>query len=788
MFKLCWDKENNGITLADAIPENEQIQPVRPVFYEELDLLGFNFKFDYPRNELPILWAIDRNYYYKGELVAQVKGGSLYKDPIIEFSKELNIKSFDSICIEKILENNKKYIYSLENEAMDFVKNISTKYNGRVDSFIVAFSGGKDSQVILDIVSRVIPPNQYKVVFTDTDMEIPFTYDIIKYSEHFYTKKYEDLDFVIAKSDRKALELWESYGPPSRINRWCCSVLKTALFGRKMKELLSTQRSPKLVVFEGVRSEESNKRDTYSRIGEGVKHINIVNSRPIFRWNLTEVYLYMFYRNIRINKAYRYGLTRVGCSICPFASDWSEFIIRKLYPDLTKKYIKVIESMAKNIGISTKQKIDDYIDSGNWKKNAGGKGLNNDNSRVDIITNDLNFKAIITNPKVDIFNWLWVVGDYIIKQSCDDKYFGEIKHNNEVYKFDIEIIKEKVVITVYNTINKVLFNSTLYKIAYKSAFCEGCGVCEVECPTGALSVYPNLTVDNKLCIKCRNCLNVNSKGCIIADRKTVTEGKTKLSVKSSGIDKYSTFGLREMWLANFFDEMDNWFINNGGLGVRQVPAMINWLREAELLEIKDKKTTNLAKILKNEFYKDPLLIWQIIWVNLYFNSPIVKWYIEKVKNNISYTKFELHSMLKEAFPQLSDGTLANPLDALINTFNESPLGLRLKFGITERKGKATKSVMKVGGDFINPISICYFLYKLSEEKGIYEWTVSDFYEKSVIGPYQLFGISFEYFLNCLRALQEHGIIMVDLLGGLDNIHINEDINSFKAIELLIQRC
>ena len=40
MFKLCWDKENNGITLADAIPENEQIQPVRPVFYEELDLLG----------------------------------------------------------------------------------------------------------------------------------------------------------------------------------------------------------------------------------------------------------------------------------------------------------------------------------------------------------------------------------------------------------------------------------------------------------------------------------------------------------------------------------------------------------------------------------------------------------------------------------------------------------------------------------------------------------------------------------------------------------------------------
>jgi len=787
MFKLCWDKENNGIILSDAIPENEQIQPVRPVFYEELDLLGFNVKFDYPRNELPILWAIDRRYYYKGELVAEARGGSLYKDPRIEFAKECSFKFFDSIPIEKVLQKNIKSIYALENEAMDFVKDTYTKYGKKVDGFVVAFSGGKDSQVILDIVSRVIPPNDYKVVFTDTDMEIPFTYETVKYTEKFYTEKYEGLEFVAAKSNKKALDLWESYGPPSRINRWCCSVLKTALFGRKMKELLSTERQPKLVVFEGVRSEESNKRDTYNRIGEGVKHINLINSRAIFRWNLTEIYLYMFYRNIKINQAYRYGLTRVGCSVCPFASDWSEFIIRKLYPDLAKKYVQVIEKMAKNIGINSKHKIDDYIDSGNWKKNAGGKGLNNDDSRVDVITKEPNFEAVITNPKVDIFNWLCVVGDYIIKQSSDNKYLGEIKHSNEVYKFDIEKIKEKLVIKIYNTTNKVLFTSALYKIVNKAAFCEGCGVCEVECPTGALRVYPRLDIDTSLCTKCKNCLNINSKGCIIADRKAVSEGETKLSVKSSGIDKYSTFGLREMWLANFFDEMDNWFINNGGLGVRQIPAMINWLREAELLEIKEKKTTNLAQILKQEFYKEPLLVWQIVWINLYFNSTIVKWYVEDVKNNISYTKPELHAMLKEAFPSFSDGTLGNPLDAIINTFNESPLGSGLELGVTERKGNATKSVTKVGGDFISPIAICYFLYKLSETKGIYEWTVSDFYEKGETGPFQLFGVSVDYFLNCLRALQEYGVIKADLLGGLDNIHINEDSNSLEVLKLLMQR-
>lgn len=67
-------------------------------------------------------------------------------------------------------------------------------------------------------------------------------------NKNFYKEKYPEFTLEHAKSDKKAIELWKSYGPPSRMNRWCCSVLKTALFGRKMKELLKTEAQPKLVV------------------------------------------------------------------------------------------------------------------------------------------------------------------------------------------------------------------------------------------------------------------------------------------------------------------------------------------------------------------------------------------------------------------------------------------------------------------------------------------------------------------------------------------------------------
>ena len=56
MYKVVWDKESNGILLVDF--SSKSIKSPQPVFYEELDLLGFDMFWNYPKTYEPLLRSV----------------------------------------------------------------------------------------------------------------------------------------------------------------------------------------------------------------------------------------------------------------------------------------------------------------------------------------------------------------------------------------------------------------------------------------------------------------------------------------------------------------------------------------------------------------------------------------------------------------------------------------------------------------------------------------------------------------------------------------------------------
>lgn len=789
MYKIVWDKKTGGVLLTSNDDGADTILLPRPVFYEELDLLGFDKHWQYPNNDSPLLWANGRRYYYKGEWVAEAKGGNIFNAPELVFYGTGAKLSLKPVHLNQMLRKNQEAIFVLENEAMDFVEHAYKTYRNKVDYFAVSFSGGKDSQVVLDIVSRIIPPDEYIVVFTDTDMELPSTHEHVGRTKKYYTSIYPTLKFETAKSLHSSLDLWQKFGPPSRIQRWCCSVCKTSPFARFIKQASNGIKQPKVLVFEGIRNDESVRREGYKRIASGVKHINIINSRPIISWNETEVFMYLFHRNIFLNKAYRTGLTRVGCGICPFASEWSDYMVNKLYPDFASNYLQIIKKYMDQIGVKDKEKASKYLIEGQWKKRAGGKGLNADSTRVDFIQNKAVLEAVISNPKEDFVEWLKTMGDIICKTE-ENKIVGGIKTNGDVCSFELEkkTNTNKTIIRIkISDHNNYVLLSRLKNIIYKTAFCVHCGTCEAECPTGALQVIPKVKVNSNICVACANCNTFTDRGCLLAKSVIISSGGGEgMNLKSSSIDRYSTFGMKKEWVDFFFNNPAQWFVENN-LGPKQVDAMVNWLKDAELMERKDKKITQLCKILQNIYSRDEILAWTIMWVNLFYNSTIIKWYILHIERYKEYSKNALMEMLRNSFENLSEGTINNPLTAITTMFENSPYGKELKFGIVERKGNK-RYVQRYENDEVSPIAVAYSLYRYAKSKNRHALTVDEFYKnKQDEGPYRLFLMSKERLENTLRYLQENksGIIKVDLTKGLDNINLREDLDYIDILKLLL---
>lgn len=127
-----WTKENGIFRLTiDARIQKK----IRPVFHEELDFFGMDEYWDYPKDtSAPLLWA----------------EGGFYTKPVIKrlTNERLILKPID---VNRLYEVNKSIMLSMEQKAITFIQNQHEHYAVDGYSFVCAFSGGKDSFLLLDL-------------------------------------------------------------------------------------------------------------------------------------------------------------------------------------------------------------------------------------------------------------------------------------------------------------------------------------------------------------------------------------------------------------------------------------------------------------------------------------------------------------------------------------------------------------------------------------------------------------------------------------------------------------
>lgn len=494
-----------------------------------------------------------------------------------------------------------------------------------------------------------------------------------------------------------------------------------------------------------------------------------------------------------MNEAYRKGVARVGCSICPFSSEWSEQVVGKVYPESINKFLDHLESKMSLLSITKPKDKEDYIKYGNWKKRAGGKTANVEGSGVNFISSNPDFKAEFVKPKEDLLKWLYPIGNLTLESTMNEDSRGALRYAGNLYPFEI-IHSENgdgMTFTIHNVGSDIILVSLLKRACYKTTYCVHCEVCEVECSTGALSVVPLVKIDKNKCIHCHKCLTFKDRGCVMANSINISETKVKTKMATSGIDRYSTFGLRDKWISDFFENDIDFFKGGGQLGTKMIPACTNWFREAEILTEKDKQITEFGRQLKSVYSVNPVAAWEILWVNLSLNSQIVQFYTSNINFSQPYTKAEILELMISEFEGINSNTLKNPLGALCNMFGiteETIIGDQIKQGVITSKGKTVENVVRYAHNDLSLIAAAYSLYRYAERQNRYMLTVSEFYdENQKEGIYRQFGINRDSFERLLLSLQEESnhVLRAELNMGLDNIILREDLKSIDILKMML---
>ena len=262
----------------------------------------------------------------------------------------------------------------LEQKAIERIKTaseMSLHHYGQ--PLVCTYSGGKDSDVILELFKRSGVP--FEVHNSHTTADAPQTvYHIRKVFRELELHGIKcDIDYH-SSGNGKRLTMWnlipQKLMPPTRRVRYCCEKLKETYgdgrfiaTGVRWAESISrrergsfSQPTERLQASDDeimLNSDNDKKR----RITEHCMQKNKMVVNPIIDWKDCDIWEYLKSEKIETNILYECGYYRVGCIGCPMASKlrWKQFAD---FPKYKEAYIRAFDRMIevrKAKGLSKKQ-------------------------------------------------------------------------------------------------------------------------------------------------------------------------------------------------------------------------------------------------------------------------------------------------------------------------------------------------------------------------------------------------------------------------------------------------
>lgn len=771
MYSYEWDLETGGFLLNSTLLSFSK-EP-RPVYYKELDILGFDNYWNYEKNDAyPYMWAEANNYWYRGKLVAKTRGGSLYSAPqiIIVDDPEPNNNPLRFVDIPRMVEKNKDLMENLVQSTIKKVFNTFVEYKDKIDVFYVAFSGGKDSVVTLDIVQRTLPHNDFKVLFGDTGMEFPDTYDTVDKIEIECCR--QNIDFIRSKSEKDTHTTWKQFGPPSKVTRWCCSVHKTVPQIIALRKLTGKTNFTGMA-FIGVRASESLARSDYDYVSLGEKHKGQYSCNPILEWNSAELYLYIYSRNLYLNEAYKKGNNRAGCLVCPNVSGKNAFFRRVCYKDEVDDYIDIISNLYSE-SITSKSKMIEFLENTGWKARMNGRDISINIGCTELIMGK-NHVIKVRNPKTDWKEWAKTIGVLL-----NDSSPYKILYNNKEFSFQIIDCDDgyDVIIDGLLTKTEPVFVKLLKNIFHKAACCIECRECEADCHNGCISMSDGVFKISDDCKHCSQCHKVE-RGCLIFKSLEMPKGGSKMKTKS--LNCYSTHAPKMEWIKQYFALKDEFMINNS-LGSQMFSFFKRFLRDAELIE--DDRFSEFAKKI-DSIGLDELSCWGLMLSNLVY-TPQINWFIKNINMNEISQKGYITSMLIESG---TNERAANDIFRSFVRFTDLPFS-EIGMGFSEKEKRRVISLTRTPWQKPDPRVVLYSLYKFAEKCGdYYQFTLSRLLNHDIdsdgVSPTEIFGIDREKMEKILNGLSINypEFISVSFTLDLDNITLRNDKTSKDVLTL-----